>query len=171
MQLDLIISTLKSSRWQLTECPPLRLMRVMSLDTSGTSFVWNAFRPHNTKLNDSNEFFVSNLKKVPWHLGEVLTGRSRPLSQPPHTSWVFWCAGFGETADLPWPSCTDFSDAHSHDWLWNLAWRKKRSKESTLYPASLYDNVAKQSSDSRLTFPLYENSQDRNEMLENIELN
>lgn len=57
-----------------------------------------------------------------------LTGRSQPLLQPPHTSWVFWCAGSGETADLPWPSCTDFSDVHSHDWLWNLALRRKAAK-------------------------------------------
>lgn len=60
---------------------------------------------------------------------EILTGRSLLLLQLLHTFLVFWYAGSGETVDLPWLSCTDFLDAHSHYWLWNLALRRQTEQK------------------------------------------
>lgn len=74
---------------------------------------------------------------------QLLTGRSRPLSPPPRTSSAFWCVGSEETADLPWPSCTDSSDARSHDWLWNSALRTESGAESKP-PSAWHDNAAAQ---------------------------
>ena len=116
------------------------------------------------KTEESWETFISS-NKVAFMREEGLTDRSQPLLQPLRTSLVFWCAGSGETADLPWPSCTDFSDVHSHDWLWNLALKTKGIKQCTHRPCTtMWQNWAQTEEWKSERVDLHIMWEDRNEM-------